>query len=834
IRGEAGIGKTRLAGEALAEADERGMGGYVGRCFEAETALAWLPLVEVLGQVVDEVSDAELVDLLGPTGPEVAKLLPSLRRRLPELARPLDLPAEPARSYLYSAIRDVVLRLGSLRPAVVVIEDIHWADPATLHLLQHASDGLEGARMLVIATYRHDEAVLGTPVARAVERLARHPACTSLALGPLNTPDVADLVSGLTGRTPPPALSEWLQVEADGNPFFVTELLKHLAIEQRLYSEGGEFRDDVGQEAPTVPEGLRLLLGHRLRRLSGDCREVLSVAAIIGREVDVDVLWLVDGIPEERVMDAVEEAIAAGVLVEREGGLAFSHALLRQATLADLSTLRRRRLHLRVAEALRRSHGEDPEHAGEVADHLEQAGRAADPAATRQYLALAARRSLESAAYEDASDRFRRAVALVPADDRVARAELLAGLGHAQRGLGRADDATTTWFEALDLLEPEEDARAPVSELCRGLGRYLDATGRVDDALSVLERGLRAVGSAPTAERSRLLSALGYVRNLLGDPEAAAACLGEAAHIAEAVDDDRLRADVLASRTTIEFAAGRLRACVATADAAERALVATGQEWDAVQARVTTAWPRLWLGRVDDARRLVDETLPRAERVGHVAAGFLARRSAALLDFVATGDVERFRAQAFQGVAFCEEHGLRWLPDAHVFAGLACFWAGDREAASAHLSAASAAAAPPVYAGRYSAPWLTFLAWQGDAEGFDALAAEVHAALAELNAGPTLGSMAVTLAEVEGQALLGRRAAAAERYGAVVDILAAGVVLRPPDLRVVAALAGVAAACAGEHAAAERHFAEARRLVARLPHPRETQDVELLESCTTA
>lgn len=808
--GEAGIGKTRLAEEAAVEADGRGMGVFVGRCLDAQPALAWLPLIEVLDEVVRSLGDEELRDLLGGAGAEVAKVLPGLRRRLPDLPVALDLPAEQGRLYLYTSLRDLLLRLGAHRPAVVVLEDLHWADPATLHMVEHLADGLEDARVLVVATYRSDEAGLGSPLAQTLERLTRHPAATTLPVGRMASAEVAELVASMTGRIPSAGVATAVCSQAGGNPLFVEELVKHLGAGDQLFADD---RLDVA----AVPAGLRLLLGHRLQRLSPACREVVNLAAVAGRDVDLDLL-------DEAEDDAVDEALAAGVLVATAGDrLAFGHALMRQAALGELSPVRRRRLHLRVAGALIARHGDDLQHAGEIADHLGQAG-AGDRALP--YLELGGRRSLESAAYEDAAGRFLRAIELVPAGDTTTRARVLAGLGYAQRGLGATGDAHVTWLEALDLAAEDQ---ALTAELSRALGRYLDATGGLDRAVAVLERGLHVVGAGPTAERSRLTSALGYTRTLAGDIEGASACLEEAGAIAEALDDDRLRADVLASRTSLEFATGRLRECVTTAEAAERALLDCGLAWDAVQAGITTTWPRLWLGRPEASRRVVDAVLPLAERIGHLAAVFLARRSVGLIDLVQRGDLDRFAVQAAEGLDFCRANRLRWLPDAHVLVGLAAFWAGDWDGAAPHLDAASTMPAPPVYAGRYSATQLVFLAWRGHHERFDRLRAELDATFDRMGRPQTLGTMAVTLAEVEGQALLGRYQAAADLYPAVARALDAGVVLRPPDLRIVDALAGLAAGLAGDATRAGNHFARARQLAASLPHPRQVPDIDRFE-----
>ena len=835
VSGEAGIGKTRLAQEARAQAEVRGMGAFVGRCLQGETTIPWLPLVEVLEQLVRRLSDGELLDLLGGAGPEVARVLPALRRRLPQLPAPVEVPAEQARQFLFGTLRDLLLRVGATRPALVVLEDVHWADPATLSMLEHLADGLEDARVLVVATYRPDEAGAGTPLGRALERLVRHPACATLALRPLDVVAIAELVEALSGRVPPPALASRLWADGDGNPFFVQELFKHLGAERRLYTDDGDFRPDVASQSLPLPDSLRLLLGQRLQRLSERCRGLLGLAAVVARDVDPDLLVAATEEDEDQVLGAVDEAVATGVLVTRQGPggadrLGFSHALLREAVLDGLTGLRRRRLHLRVADALRARYGEEPEHAAEIADHLDQAGSRADPAVTVRFLALAADRSLQSAAYEDAARRFTRALDLVAAGDAVGRARLLAGLGYAHRGMARFDDATSTWLAALDLLEGEGTDVNLAAELCRALGRYLDATGGLEHAIAVIRRGLGMVGSAPSAERSWLQSALGYTLALTGAHIEAAGHVEEAATIAEELGDRRLGADVLASRTALEFASGRLRACIDSADAAQAALLGCGQVWDAIQAQVTTIWPRLWLGRIDDARRQVEAVLPLAQRVGHVAATFLARRSAGLLGVLADGDLDAFTARAEEDVDFCRRNRLRWLADAYVFAGLGRFWNGDWDGAGRHLEAASGAPVPPVYAGRYSATLLTFLAWRGDGPAFDRLLDQLRSEIAGLDLKESLGTLAVTLAEVEGQALLGRVDATAALYPDVLAQMEAGVALRPPDLRIVAALAGLAAGAAGDREAAATHFREARRLVATLPHRRQAPDVDVLEA----
>jgi hypothetical protein len=325
---------------------------------------------------------------------------------------------------------------------------------------------------------------------------------------------------------------------------------------------------------------------------------------------------------------------------------------------------------------------------------------------------------------------------------------------------------------------------------------------------------------------------MAYTLALSGDHAGAEVALEEAASVAETLDDARLRADVHLTRNCLLFTSGRLAECVDTADEASAALMACGQAWEALQAQVTVLWPCAWLGRVAESRRRVAECEPLAERVGHLPGTFLARRARHLLDVMESADLERFAAEAAADVEFCRANRLRWLADAHVFAGLAAFWLGDWGEAANHLRAATTVAAPPVYAGRYSATLLTLHAWNGDGKAFDRLRAEIRSCVAGLGLERSIGTLATDLAEVEGLVLLGRQAEAAARYPVVTALIGEGVVLRPPDLRIVPALAGATAALAGDRAASEEHFAEARLLLDTLPHPRERPDVDVLEALT--
>jgi predicted ATPase len=220
-----------------------------------------------------------------------------------------------------------------------------------------------------------------------------------------------------------------------------------------LFDEHGRVRRDLKVDEASAPEGVRLVIGQRLERLSPSTCDALAAAAVFGRVFAPDLVHDVAGADPDALVDAFDEAERTRLVAPKENGqLAFSHELIRQTLLAEISALKRERLHLRAADAIERRYVDDIEgHAGDLAHHLSLAGPSADPTRLVRYLGMAGRRAFDAAAFEEAVAQFEHALALLASGARDARAELLERLALALRSVGRWDDALRTMNEALDL-----------------------------------------------------------------------------------------------------------------------------------------------------------------------------------------------------------------------------------------------------------------------------------------------------------------------------------------------------------------------------------------------
>jgi DNA-binding winged helix-turn-helix (wHTH) protein/predicted ATPase len=403
LSGEPGVGKTRLADEVAAAAHAQRMTILLGHCSEHDEAVAYLPFVEILENFVDRASNADsLRRALGDQGRELARLIPKLKNILPEFPPPLDLPPAQARRHLFNCFFDFAARIASQRPTLMILEDLHWADDSTLSLLDHLAQRLSDLPLMVIGTHRDAELNLTRPLAKTLEDLLRGRQTTRMSLKGLPRDEVAAMLNSLSGKPPPATVVGEIFTETDGNPFFVEELFRHLEEENRLYDSSGEFRSELKIGELDAPPSVRLVVARRLARLSELTQKMLATAAVIGRFFSFEILRASIGADVDSILEHVEEAEKAGLLFSvaesTKGRFAFSHELVRQAVLGGLSSPRRQRLHLEVADAIERTCSVESEstHAGSLKDHVAELAhhyaRGGNPAKAAQYCLRAVRR----------------------------------------------------------------------------------------------------------------------------------------------------------------------------------------------------------------------------------------------------------------------------------------------------------------------------------------------------------------------------------------------------------------------------------------------------------
>jgi DNA-binding SARP family transcriptional activator len=548
LAGEPGIGKTALASSVAALAHERGGAVLLGRC-DRDALTPYQPFVEALRRFVQTCSSGCLARQSRADLQEVGRLVPELAHRVPDLG-PLA-PAEDAdRFRLFEAVTSFLVTLATAHPLVIVLDDLHWADQPTCLLLRHIVRRAPEAPMLILGTYRDVELTTTHPMTDVLADLRREHAVERMVLRGLDECEVGALVTAMAGGglgADATAVVGTLHRETGGNPFFVREVVRHLQGSALSPSDWG---DDLLSGAAGHPESVREVVGRRVTAMSNLASGTLALAAVVGTSFDLDVLRAVGELDESAVLDAVDEAEAAGLIAEvprQPGWYEFSHALIREVIYGSLSTARRLRVHRAIGEALERRTGADAPPYQVLAHHFLESGPSGEAQEKAVlYSEWASSTAMEHLAYEEAVAYLERALDVHSLSDEpnpTTRIDLLVLLGHAHWRVGSS--ATATVFEraaqeAQSLGDGERFARAVV-----GLG--LDAGGFASSAqanhklIALMEEALEGVGPGDSEVRVRLLSRLAIERYFT--PRRTEGCLlgDEALSMAERLGDARAR-----------------------------------------------------------------------------------------------------------------------------------------------------------------------------------------------------------------------------------------------------------------------------------------------------
>ncbi|HEX2241509.1 MAG TPA: AAA family ATPase, partial [Actinomycetota bacterium] len=401
IAGDAGMGKSRLVEEAAASARDRGVRVVPGRCWEAVDAPAYWPWIQVLRQLCSEMDDSALRSAVSGA-PEVARLVPQLAERLG--VRTSEHVSSDHRFGLFDSVATFVHAAAATKPMMVILEDLHAADESSLSLLQFLVKHDREVPLMLVGTYDEVAARARPEQERLLSDTARD--AHRLTLSGLDEEAVKQLYEKRVGERPSDAIARALSQATEGNPLFIDEAIRMLT------AKGDIHRPDhsVGFR---VPKGARGIIRRRLEGLGEDVRELLSVAAVIGREFDVTLLQRVVDIEIEPLLELLTPAVSAEIISETSalGRYAFTHILIRETLYEDLTTTKRMRLHRTVAETLEESYAAPPEaKLPELAHHWFKAAQAGDAVKTMRYAIHAAESALAQHAYEEAIRLFQRAL----------------------------------------------------------------------------------------------------------------------------------------------------------------------------------------------------------------------------------------------------------------------------------------------------------------------------------------------------------------------------------------------------------------------------------------
>lgn len=553
VSGEPGIGKTRLATEVALGAHLAGATVLYGSC-DPELRAPHQPFTDLLRHYLTHCPTEELTAHVAVHGSWLARLIPELALRVADLPSAPALEPDTERHLLFNAVAALLTAASEARPVVLVLDDLHWAGTPAVLLLRHIMASAEAMSVLIIANYRSTEPPHSAALTDLLADLRTDPTAKRISLTGLSVTEVQSLVVAATGPSlehEGPSLARTLAEETGGNPFFVVEMLRHLA-------ESDTFGPDERRPAPTgqivaagVPDTVREVLARRINRCPTAVLEVLEVASAIGQEFDLAVLLLILGSSEQESLAALELAAGAALVTPVagfEGRFSFSHALVRQVLYDLLDAPRRELIHQRIGEAIEQNRSGDP---AELAHHWLQASRGRDKAI--DYSRRAGERALAGLAYEEAAVHYERALAVLERqdlDNQLERINVLLRLADAWRRAGDPryrDIADHAAGIARSLGKSEFLARAAL--VSSRPGSWYMSIGEVDERLVALcDESIAALGDVDSALRARLLAQLGVELYWSPMSDRRTHLSDQAVAIARRLDDTATLAQVLIAR----------------------------------------------------------------------------------------------------------------------------------------------------------------------------------------------------------------------------------------------------------------------------------------------
>lgn len=625
VSGEAGLGKTTLVAEAARAAFDAGACVLFGHA-EEDLATPYGMFAEAFGHLVTHAADDDLRAYVADCGSDLARIVPALARRLPDVDAPPSSDGETERYLLYGAAIGLLRHVAAERPVVLVVDDLQWADTASLQLLRHVVGEDPGLGLLVLGTFRDTEVSAGHPLVDALAALWRMERVTRVDLQGLDDRGVVDLLEATAGHEldePGVELAHALYRETDGNPFFLSEVLRHLVETGALYRDDttGRWVSDLTLEELRLPDSVREVVGARVARLGPQATRVLSTAAVIGRDFDLELLTRATDTDTDDVLDLLEAAEAAALVREPAtvaGRFSFTHALIQRTLYQDLSTNRRARTHERIAEALEDlTAGRPGDRVGELAHHWAQAMRPTEVAKAIDYAAKAGHAALEQLAPAEALRWYGQALELLGEDQRrtTRGMELRVGLGEAQRLSGLPEHSTTLLAVAKDARSAGDPTLLTRALLSNTRG-YASSIGQVDPVRIELIRAALDVAARP-ADRARLLALLATELGWNQDAvDERLACADEAVNLARQVKDPSVFVEVVVVAAEGRYVPETTVQRASDAFEASRIAETLDDPFLLAQAHWNAAFAALDLGDRDGIDRHVTTLDEIAERLG--------------------------------------------------------------------------------------------------------------------------------------------------------------------------------------------------------------------------
>jgi tetratricopeptide (TPR) repeat protein len=583
ISGEPGVGKTRLARELTTRVEVSGGRVLLGECY-AEGGAPFAPVAQIIQTALDQ-SDShftsqrfagarhKLTGLDSHVLADLITLVPSLRARYPDVPPNPQLDPESEQRRLFESVVEFCSLLTDEGPLLLILDDAHWADSGTLFLVRHMARRMRRRSLMILITYREVELDEARPIHQVLLDLNRERLAVRLKLSRLTRDETHDLLASMFAEEITPEFLDGIYRETEGNPFFIEEVCKALIEGGKLYFEHGRWQRPNVDEME-IPQSVRIAIQSRVGKLDEVTQATLQLAAVFGREFDYDTLDLASDLDEDALIGALESAERAQLIQEvgaaRDVTFAFAHALIPTTLYESVSTLRRRRLHRRAAEAIEMLRPDDFE---ALAFHCAAAG---ERAKAIRYNHHAARRAEAVFAHDVARQHLITALDLIDAGEQEeTRLILLEELADVHHRLGERSEAIAAYGEALDVWHALAGVeKMDAVRLHRKIVRTVVDTALFADrqrfeasAQTSLEAGLELTqGEQAHAETVRLLTTLSrnaWLPKAQPDWDAAEQHAQAAVAMAEQLDEPEELSAALGALAIVYGARGLFRERVA-------------------------------------------------------------------------------------------------------------------------------------------------------------------------------------------------------------------------------------------------------------------------------
>jgi predicted ATPase/DNA-binding CsgD family transcriptional regulator len=508
LTGEPGMGKTRLLKDFSSQIAQNGAIVLRGNATESEGMPPFLPFLEALGRYIRVNPQDQLRSKVALVPQILASLLPELSVYFPDHLDSLPVPPEQARFRLYEAIGTFLEVISGQHVLVLILDDLHWADTASLDLMLHLAYYQSNRHLLILGAYRENEVDGNPALARTLAELSRQRVLTTVVVDPLSATEIGMLAFGRHGGTLSKSVNVLLHAQSEGNPFFAEELLDD-------WIECGAIKQENDQWVAVAPLGHALpptiagAIRQRFTRLAPAVIDHLRVAAIIGRSFDLSLLAMVEEQKIEDVEEQLQEAVRARLIQNNQlGYYFFGHDKIRECLYMEVSASRRRRLHELIGNVLEthsgQAHPMGMYQLTELAFHFAHSSNRTQGV---KYSLLAATRALQTGAIEEAMSHYRTSLELLEPDDR-RRGNILLDLGEAALLVGEDQQAETIYETAQRwylLYAQEAEDEVCLARAAHGLGLALWRQEKRQEAYEALENALAYFGNRECAERVKIL-----------------------------------------------------------------------------------------------------------------------------------------------------------------------------------------------------------------------------------------------------------------------------------------------------------------------------------------